>query len=110
MISKFIIVAIVMLSGCATTEKYNRHVAAWVGHSSSEMMTAFGPPAQTYTAPSGIRFYSYLFDGGSTSFVEDDASGGMVNTYRNYCKTTFICDSSEVITGFRSEGNSCVAR
>ena len=89
--------------GCATTAQYEKNLGTWMGSDVNHLIEAWGVPAQTFTMPNGNKMFTYYFDGGSrTQFIY-----GSAFTTNYGCKTTFTSDSSNKVTNWAYEGNSC---
>lgn len=53
---------VVLLSGCATTAKYEQMLSAWVGASELDLYRTWGPPNNQYEA-AGSKFVSFMRQG-----------------------------------------------
>ena len=113
--------------GCATNAKYSNVLDSWGGVHVDELTTSWGSPDQSSTVADGRQIIEYeqqenVQSGGHTyvsTIVTMGATphGGMrssevqkqapVRDVSLWCKTTFIANSSGIITSATSEGNNC---
>ncbi len=101
----------IFLTSCATTAKYEEMLNTWLGHSSSELMSSFGPPDSTFDDGIGNKFYVYSRTGDTFgSVIPNGYGGGVVMTTTNWCKTIFTINSDGRVSFWRWEGNSCKAK
>jgi hypothetical protein len=56
---KFFVVLSVVLSGCATTENYEKILNSWVGSNADNLVMKWGPPANFYPLSNGGRVIEY---------------------------------------------------
>ena len=104
-----ITLAFILMSGCATTGKYDTVLNSWLNHDVNELFQSWGPPSNEFRQPDGNTQYTWLLVGG-TRIVSNyntflNATIYNANTY--WCKTTFTVNSSNKIMGWRREGNAC---
>ena len=65
-------VAVLSGSGCALPTHINTQMQSWVGHNSSELVRAWGPPTTTQDIGGGQRALTWdLGQGAYRSFVVD---------------------------------------
>jgi len=123
-----------LVSGCATTAKYEAQLNTWIGVSEDALIAAWGAPDSTYDMQGGKRAISYVRkttvqSGGYTytrpqTVYQSGTLGGQpysgkVDTYvtevvpvqnqRFYCKTSFIIGQSGKVESWHHEGNNCVS-
>jgi len=113
---------ILLLSGCATTAKYEKILDSWVGVNEQELIEAWGVPDSTYEVGK-VKFLSYQFSNqrilyGSPPMYVSNVHKGMIYTnavggtpdmvVSDWCKTTFTIDNEKVIK-WMFNGNSCIA-
>lgn len=98
-----------ILPGCATTANYQRAVESWVGHSSDELIQAWGPPVSEYKLNNGSKILTYVFDGGSVGYANYNPylNTTIINQSRQSCKTMFTVDQFDRVTYWQYEGNMC---
>lgn len=105
----YIIPLLVLALGCATTEKYERKLATWVGKDVNDLMVSWGTPSETYTMPNGYKQYTYSRQGSTVATSSYNPllqqSTAIANT--RWCKTTFTANEVGTIQAWRWEGNSC---
>ena len=105
-----------MLTGCATTGKYEARLQSWVGLNASILYSQWGVPTRTSTLPDGTKAYEYLNSNGAVTHSNteyDSSTRSLATTSRttqSYCKTTFFANSTNQITSWRWEGNTCTSR
>ena len=118
-----LLLALVMVAGCATTEKYEESLRSWVGSSPDQLISQWGPPDSSFTTGTSTYLtYSqgrtYNVPGVAPTYqttcsfgvCTTNAVGGSPGyTINSHCKTTFTVQGNQ-ITSWRWEGNSCKAR
>ena len=88
---KFYLFLLVLLSGCATSEGYNRILNTWLDSDKQNLLESWGVPTSTYKLNDHIEYFSYL----RTSISSIDG-----NVYSlKYDK----------ITSWKYDGNNCEA-
>lgn len=102
----YLLIAMAMLTGCATTGKYEAKLDSWVGQDVSRLIVAWGAPAQTYEIPDGRTLYTWYFDGGAVAVPIGNAAYAV----QRYCKTTFMVGPAGFVQNWRWEGNACKAK
>ncbi|MBC9175674.1 hypothetical protein [Pseudoroseomonas ludipueritiae] len=100
-------VLLLVLSGCATRAGFESRLAPYVGRSEGELVAALGVPVRVYQAGSR-RFLQY-----ERRKVVGEALGGW-GWAGGYNVQTYSCDvtfevADNVVHGFTSRGNDCVA-
>jgi hypothetical protein len=113
------LVTVMLLSGCATTEKYEAKLNRWIGHSINELMASWGYPDGSFDAPNGNKIYVYS---NQSSFTTPTMTTIRPNLYgpptayttggftRNFwCKTYFEVDNDKRIIKWSWEGNNCIS-
>ena len=114
---------IFLLSGCATTAKYETVLNSWVGHDVNELISSWGYPVNSFKAPNGNTVYVYSSSGsytmptqtnstynvyGNTVYGNTTTTGGQ--TLNFWCRTFFEVSTSNKIVTWRWEGNNCTSR
>lgn len=89
----------VLLSGCATSEGYNRILNTWLDSDKQNLIETWGVPTNTYRLNDHIEYLSYL----RTSISSVDG-----NIYNWKCETTFTVEDNK-ITSWKYNGNNCEA-
>jgi hypothetical protein len=103
------LILLLLLTGCATTEKYDAKVKTWVGSDINELIASWGPPSSGFDMPNGNKMYTYVKSMGSSTYVDNDALiGTTARTNSLYCKTTFTVAGSR-ITDYHWQGNRCIS-
>lgn len=120
------IIAILLLFGtaaCATTEKYEARLNAWLDRPEGALIEAWGPPNSFYES-GGKKYLSYTSSttgyvpGTAPSYrsrivgnrVYTDSYGGTPGwIYNLHCRTTFTVEDG-VIKSWRWQGNDCKSR
>jgi limonene-1,2-epoxide hydrolase len=120
---RWVLMAVLALSGCATTAAYEGILRSFVGTSETELVRQWGPPASVYQNEDA-RFLTYNRAGqayipgtaptmyttqiGNT--YQTQAVGGMsAMLLAMNCTTTFELHDGKV-TNWRWQGNYCKAR
>lgn len=114
---------VVLLSGCATTAKYEQMLSAWVGASELDLYRTWGPPNNQYEA-AGSKFVSFMRQGqmwvpgtapsyqtiftGNSAFTQA-VGGSPAYNIALTCQTTFEIRQGKVV-GSRWQGNNCTAQ
>ena len=125
----FVALAVLVVTGCATREKYEQRVQSWVGHTSDDLARAWGPPSGNYKLNNGNTMIMYeansveaytsptqvyqapgtvignVFYPGPTT-----VTGGTTTTVQKRCRTQFEVDGAGRIVGTGFEGNACKAK
>lgn len=118
----------VLLVGCATEENYQLALNSWRGSNIEQLVTLWGYPDKTATAPDGNRLFIYhlenrgrnpVYVAGPTTSVVQNGQGvtvttmpGMVSgggTYDFYCTTWVEVNNHNVIVNTAFRGNNCAA-
>ena len=128
----FLMILTLLLFACATSEKYDRKLNAWVGKSEQDLVMSWGRPSAvkyvnanvkifTYTKINDFYFPSeyYLYN---EEFEPDDTIyAPLMNEYNftpfsqltdneveTFCKTSFIIKDNRV-SAWKWHGNDCVS-
>ena len=131
----FALVLVMFLFACATSEKYDRKLAGWVGKTESSLVAKWGRPSATrildngdkiitYTKANNVYvpsdYYIYNTTGAQPSdtvlyspFMDNYDFGPYSQTFgyqvEEICQTAFLIQDG-IITGWKWRGNDCVAR
>ena len=60
------VLVIALLSGCATSAKYNAILDTWKWHDVDELVNLWGYPQNSFKAPNGNTVYVYVRSGSYT--------------------------------------------
>lgn len=116
------VLVIALLSGCATSAKYNAILDTWMGHDVNELVNSWGYPQNSFKAPNGNTVYVYGSSGsytmptqtnttynvvGNTVYGNSYTTGGQ--TLNFWCRTFFEVNDQNIIVNWRWEGNNCKA-
>ena len=121
-----IFLLILLLTGCATTKKYEAILQTWIGSQENELIRKWGPPRQVYDAGGGVKYLTYqessqgYIPGTSptysttynpyTNTATTTSTGGSAGYYyTNSCQTTFEIQNG-YIASWRWKGNACKAK
>ena len=121
---RVIILAIflVILTGCATSAKYNAILDSWMGKDVNNLVNSWGYPQNSFKAPNGNTVYVYGHSGsytmptqtntthnvvGNTVYSNSQTTGGQ--TLNFWCRTFIEANEQNIIVNWRWEGNNCVA-
>jgi hypothetical protein len=124
-----------LMSGCATTAKYEAKLNTWIGTSEDSLIASLGVPNKEYHMSDGKKAIEYVrkntvqtggytytvpqttyqsgtignktYSGTSTQYVTETAP---VQKYKLFCKTSFIINSSGKVESWHHEGNNCVSQ
>ena len=130
----YLFVMVMLVSGCATTAKYEAKLNTWIGASEDSLIASWGVPDKTYDMRDGKKAIEYVHrntvqTGGytyttphttyQTGIIGDKSYSGTSTTYvtetepvRKYklsCNTSFIINNSGKIESWHHEGNNCVS-
>lgn len=116
------VLVIALLSGCATSAKYNAILDTWMWHDVNELVNSWGYPQNSFKAPNGNTVYVYGSSGsytmptqtnttynvvGNTVYGNSYTTGGQ--TLNFWCRTFFEVNDQNIIVNWRWEGNNCKA-
>ena len=111
-----------LLSACATTEKYEANLQTWIGSPEAELVRSWGPPDSFYESGES-RYLTYhwsnsgVIPGTSPSYTStligntmytNPIGGTPAIAYNNNCSTAFEVRSEKVVS-WSWKGNHCVA-
>lgn len=129
----------IVVVGCATTEKYEKVLEAWIGAHSDELVAAWGPPQSVYTFSGGrkvlqyvgqrtVTYGGYTYTEPVTTYHSGSLYGtrGRIGSYSGTstsyvtgqtpiltdtlsCTTRFTTNKAGYILGWSHVGNDCVA-
>lgn len=130
----YLFVLAILLSGCATTAKYETTLNTWIGVSEDSLIASWGVPHKTYNLSDGKKAIEYVYkdtvqtggytyttpqttyqsgtignksySGTSTTYVTEMEP---LRTYKSYCKTSFVINNSGKVESWHHEGNNCVS-
>ena len=130
----YLFVIAMLLSGCASTAKYEAKLNTWIGSNEDSLVASWGVPNKTYTLGNGKKALEYLhketvqtggymytipqtsyqygtignksYSGTSTTYVTETM---LVQNYKLSCKTSFILNNSGKVESWHHEGNDCVS-
>ena len=130
----YLFILTVLLSGCATTKKYEALLNTWMGDSEESLIRSWGAPQSSYQMENGKKAvgYSYrktIVSGGysyvTSETVYDQSSCGAhgscwpateyvtqttpVSSTDYWCDTTFFIGVDGRIEGWHWQGNNCVS-
>jgi hypothetical protein len=118
-----VFISLLLLSSCATTEKYKAILNSLVKETEGQLINSWGPPDSVYEN-GGRKYLTYIksrsgYVPGTTPNYQTQIIGNTAYTtsyggssghsYTKRCKTTFTI-SGRSITNWRHEGNACHAR
>lgn len=117
-----LLVAVALLSGCASEAKYKSNMDSWVGADETKLIRKWGPPVSVYET-GGSKFLLYTSSNtlvlpgtpttattnvyGSTAFTTVNP-GAPAQGIDYVCATTLEVKDAKII-GWSSQGNGCVA-
>ena len=114
----FALVLVMFLFACATSEKYDRKLAGWVGKTESSLVAKWGRPSATRILDNGDKIITYTKANNvyvpSEYYIYNTTDFGPYSQTFGYqveeiCQTAFLIQDG-IITGWKWRGNDCVAR
>ncbi len=97
------------LLACATTGGFRSKMNTWLNQDVNRLMTAWGPPGQSFEMPNGSRMYTWLWVGNTVVTANYNAVWNMVTagsvTY--WCQVTMVAAQSSRIVSWSARGNAC---
>jgi hypothetical protein len=131
----YLFVMVMLVSGCATTVKYEAKLNTWIGASEDSLIASWGVPDKIYDMRDGKKAIEYRhkntvqtggytyttpqttyhsgkigdksYSGTSTTYVTEIQP---VQKYKFSCKTSFIINNSGKVESWHHEGNDCVSK
>jgi uncharacterized lipoprotein YajG len=100
--------ALVLLSGCATAEKYDENMRAWVGQNVNQLVAQNGVPTKTMDMPNGDKVYEYHYIGNTVVQAHAVRNMAFASSNTPTCTTSFVSDSLGTIKSYAWRGN-CTA-
>lgn len=123
----FALIALVLLSACATTANYQQMVNQWQGKDVQHLVRVWGEPDAMTQAPNKSRVYMYKHQylqtmppppGPTTNFTTVNGTptygsgftGGFAGkTTVLYCRTWFEINPQGIVVGTHFQGNNCIS-
>lgn len=118
-----ILLSVLFLTSCATTQKYETVLDSWVGSSEEKLVSLWGPPDSVYVISNTKKMLTYssasnvILPGsaphyttnyiGNTAYTTSYGGSSPISVDLS-CKTSFTVDKGQ-ITQWRWEGNNCVS-
>lgn len=117
-----IVVAGLVLTGCASEEQFRKNVDLWKGKPELVLIQKMGPPDSSYEV-GGTKFLKYTksesgYVAGTAPTYTTTVVGGLAVTqpiggssgygYTNSCSVVYQVTKG-VVSGYTYEGNACVA-
>ena len=111
-LSILLVVTILFLNGCRTTDGFKKNMDSWIGGSEITLIRTNGAPTSTYES-NGIKFLVYNYSRTTKDYYSTDYYYGSASTV-NYGGNTYECEvtyevSNDKITNVRWRGNDCKA-
>lgn len=118
----YVLIVSLLLTGCATTAKYEQMLESWIGAPEKELIYAWGVPVRSYSVDNNLKFLTFRDDrtlyipgGPSTSYTKFYGNSMTTTTYGNNAPTTLglTCETTfgiryGLVVSYRYEGNNCV--
>ncbi|MEK6789411.1 MAG: hypothetical protein AABY68_10715 [Pseudomonadota bacterium] len=115
---------LLVLTGCATRERYESELQGWVGSNIKVVMDAWGYPSGSFESPTGNLVYVWDKQGSytvaptiSTSIFSSSRGGVGFGTGVGFgfgqqsgslrCQTYFEVDKAKTILNWKTQGNDC---
>jgi len=90
-----------VLSGCASTVGYQKHLEDWNGKNIKQLVKTWGYPANSYRTPNGNLVYEYM------DITIYSSRQNVTGTHIAHCTTSVISDDASRIIELKGEGNDC---
>jgi hypothetical protein len=122
------IFAVLLFSGCASTQNYDSILISWKGQNAEQLITKWGEPQEKVTLSNGDTQYSYTViqkvqkapeitpssvtvsgSGEDAHIISTPPSLIAGETYTLECNTWFVIDKTGTIIAAHSQGNDCTA-
>jgi glutathione peroxidase-family protein len=120
---RVILLGVLLVSGCATTQNYDKMLNSFVGRSVHEVLLKWGEPQKNYSLPDGTNAIEYITsrhvdeyvnkpyipEYSGTSYLPPDVYIATPDIYRKilWCRTKFIVDQRGMVISWSHEGNDC---
>jgi hypothetical protein len=119
-----LLVLFLLVTACATTEKYEAKLQSWIGADEETLLMEWGPPDSVYDINDTKKMLTYLETSvlhiaGSAPRYTTEVIGGVMHTrvtggteprdIERKCKTTFVIENGEVVDWI-AKGNNCVSQ
>lgn len=129
-----LVVAAILLGGCATSAKFSAKMDSWVGQSEGNLVSGLGPPQSVYTLDKDVKILTYARQGQMvlpgqvyTTPVVTNTTGYYNNNPYNAQSTTYVQQQgapmvigmsctinftihSGWVYAWSAHGNNCVSR
>ena len=103
-ITALILAALLLSTGCATTEKHEATLDTWLGSTEDELVAAWGIPDGTYQSGTD----KYLIFQSRSAYTAAGVGDLAPTTYNLHCKTVFTI-TDRLVSNWQHQGNYCVA-
>lgn len=126
--NSIVLIALCLLSACATTQNYEQILSQWQGENIQQLMNVWGYPDAGIKLPNGNSVYMYTRQQSYISPPTPTMTPTIINvpgspmaatTYNGdfiggqtiilYCRTWFEVNPKGIIVNYRFQGNNCVA-
>ena len=115
--------SLLVLSGCATRERYENELQSWVGANIKVVMDAWGYPSGSFESPTGhlvsvwAEHGSYTVPATISTSIFTGSRGSGFGTGVGFgfgdrvgllrCQTYFEVDKAKTILSWKTQGNDC---
>ena len=104
-----LVIATIILSGCATSANFKKMINSWNGKSAQELVDQFGYPNNIITAPDGHKVYQYNHtDIGYFHTAGCNNGTCLPSLYVKDCTVWFKLSKQNIITKLKYRGVGCV--
>lgn len=119
---------IILLAGCATSQRYQEILTSWHGADMEQIINVWGYPDREMVAPNGNKVYVYAwaktaqlpaqYTPGTTSVTTRNGNTTVTSTPSTYlpgetieleCTTWFEVNANNIIIKSSFRGNNCIA-
>lgn len=104
-----------LMFSCATTKKYERNLATWIGSDINQLIMVWGLPSNQTSMPNGDIAYTWLWVGqtlipskeyeSTLKRLAFETTSGI-----NWCRTTFYTNKEQKIINYSFSGSYCKAK
>lgn len=104
------ILVAVLISGCATAEKFNENMKLVVGQPIKKVIMAWGQPAGVTPVGSGSIYHFVRASNPSQSTTYNEFTRSIdTTTSQQYCKVNLMTDKEGFVDSYTFEGQMCVS-
>lgn len=102
-----VLLAILVLTGCATEGKLREHLQARLGTSIDDVIQSAGPPTSVFPLNSGSQLYTWHHSNGHVANAYTSFGVTRAIASEAFCDIRYTVDASGTITAYSYYGNTC---